>query len=405
MEHVDLPLLGLLLFVASLVAIVTRSLRLPYSVGLVTAGILLALLPVGLDVQLTPELVFTLLLPPLVFEAAIQIPWRPFRRELPLLLLLVTLGVALAAASVAVGMHYLLGWTWLGAAFFGVLMAATDPVSVIALFRSVPVDERLHLVVESESLLNDGAAAVAFAILVGFAGGATPGLLPIGGQLLLIILGGLAVGAGVAGPLLLIAWRTEDHLVEITLTTLAAFGSFLLAEHFHVSGVLAALTAGMMVGGFGWMGPISDPGRTAVLSFWEYLAFLANSFVFILIGSHEASISPAPAIMAASVAILLSLVGRAAAVYPVGLLFKRSRLSLLGRLSARPLVGRAQGGAGAGPGAGNSGRCAGTRRHHHSLARGGRILDLRAGADHGAVRPAPGADPGARTRGMSVSLG
>ena len=328
MERLDLPLLGLLLFVASLVAIVTRQLKLPYSVGLVTAGILLALLPVGLDVELTPELVFTLLLPPLVFEAAIQIPWRPFRRELPLLLLLVTIGVALAAASVAAGMHYLLGWSWLGAAFFGVLMAATDPVSVIALFRSVPVDERLHLVVESESLLNDGAAAVAFAILVGVAGGAAPGLLPIGGQLLYIILGGLAAGAVVAGPLLLIAWRTEDHLVEITLTTLAAFGSFLLAEHFHVSGVLAALTAGLMVGGFGWMGPISDPGRSAVLSFWEYIAFLANSFVFILIGSHEAEIALAPVLMTAAVAILLSLVGRAAAVYPVGLLFRGSHLSL-----------------------------------------------------------------------------
>lgn len=98
MHEFDFWTLGLLLFVASLVAMITRRLKLPYSVGLVTAGIALALLPFGLEMPLTPELVFTVFLPPLIFEAAIQIPWRPFRRELPLLLLLVTVGVLLAAA-------------------------------------------------------------------------------------------------------------------------------------------------------------------------------------------------------------------------------------------------------------------------------------------------------------------
>jgi monovalent cation:H+ antiporter, CPA1 family len=328
LEQIDFTLLGLLLFVASLVAMITRRLKLPYSVGLVAAGILLAFLPIGLDVALTPELVFTVLLPPLIFEAAIQIEWRPFRRELPLLLLLVTVGVGLAAAAVAAGMHYLVGWSWLGAAFFGVLMAATDPVSVIALFREVPVDSRLHLLVESESLLNDGVAAVAFAILVGIAGGAAPGLVPIGGELLRIALGGIACGLIVAGPLLLIAGRTSDPLVEITLTTLAAFGSFLLAEHFHMSGVLAALSAGLMVGNVGWMGSISDPGRPAVLSFWDYAAFLANSVIFILIGSREASMTFWPVLGAAGVAVILSLLGRAAAVYPVGWLLRRSRLAM-----------------------------------------------------------------------------
>src|SRR4051794_12076312 len=265
---------------------ITRRLKLPYSAGLVAAGILLALLNVGTGFALTPRLVFTFLLPPLIFEAAIQIPWRPFRRELPLLLVLVTIGVALAAAIIAAGMHWLIGWSWLGAAFFGVLMAATDPVSVIALFRTMRVEERLHLLVEAESLLNDGVAAVAFAMLLLIAGGGAPDAAAIGGRLLLSAFGGLACGAGVAGLLLLIAGRTEDRLVEITFTTIAAFGSFLLAEHFHLSGVLAALAAGMVIGNVGWMGSISNEGRGAVLSFWEYAAFLANSIVFILIGAQ-----------------------------------------------------------------------------------------------------------------------
>ena len=171
MQPVDFPLLGLLLFVASLVAMITRRLKLPYSAGLVAAGLALAVLPLGLQVALTPELIFTIFLPPLIFEAAIQIPWAPFRRELPLLLLLVTLGVLLAAGVVAAGMHWLIGWSWLGAAFFGILVAATDPVSVIAMFREVPVPGRLHLLVEAESLLNDGVAAVGYAVHVDIAGG------------------------------------------------------------------------------------------------------------------------------------------------------------------------------------------------------------------------------------------
>ncbi|MDB5691606.1 MAG: sodium/hydrogen exchanger, partial [Alphaproteobacteria bacterium] len=220
MHPVDFPLLGLLLFVASLVAIVTRRLKLPYSAGLVAAGLALALLPFGLQVALTPELVFTIFLPPLIFEAAIQIPWAPLRRELPLLLLLVTIGVLLAAGVVATGMHFLVGWSWLGAAFFGILVAATDPVSVIAMFRDVPVPPRLHLLVEAESLLNDGVAAVGFAILVAIAGGAAATLPAIGAKLFVTAFGGMAAGALVALPLLLIAGRTEDRLVEITLTTL-----------------------------------------------------------------------------------------------------------------------------------------------------------------------------------------
>lgn len=328
MAGFDFALAGLLLFVASLVAMITQRLRLPYSVGLVAAGILLALLDLGEGLALTPELVFTFLLPPLIFEAAIQIPWAPFRRELPLLVALVTIGVALAAAVIAAGMHWLIGWSWLAAAFFGVLMAATDPVSVIALFRSVRVDPRLELLVEAESLLNDGVAAVVFAMLLLVAAGGAPTPLAIGGGLLLSGFGGLACGAAVAGALLLIAGRTEDRLVEISLTALAAFGSFLLADRFHLSGVLAALAAGLVVGNASRLGAITAANRPAVLGFWEFAAFLANSIVFILIGAQVARIALAPVLSAAAAAIVLAMLGRAVTVYPVSALFRRSRLAL-----------------------------------------------------------------------------
>lgn len=148
------------------------------------------------------------------------------------------------------------------------------------------------------------------------------------GSLLWTVAGGVLSGAVVAGALLFVAGRTEDHLVEITLTTIAAYGSFLMAEHFHVSGVLASLTAGLLVGNVGWMRAISESGRSHVLAFWEYVAFLANSVVFILIGSHEAHQPIGLVTGAAAAAVVLVLAGRALAVYPLCALFARTRVKI-----------------------------------------------------------------------------
>lgn len=320
--------LGLILLTASLVAMVSRRFKLPYSVGLVIAGIVLALLPNATELLLTRDLIFNIFLPPLVFEAALQLEWKAFRRDLPLTVGLAFGGVAIAAALVAAGMHFAIGWSWIGAALFGVLIAATDPVSVIAAFREIKVARRLSMVVESESLLNDGAAAVGFTLLATIAAGGAMTPVTIFGSLLWTVAGGVLSGAVVAGALLVVAWRTEDHLVEITLTTIAAYGSFLMAEHFHMSGVLASLTAGLLVGNVGWMRAISESGRSHVLAFWEYAAFLANSVVFILIGSHEAHQPIGLVTGAAAAAMVLVLAGRALAVYPICALFARTRVRI-----------------------------------------------------------------------------
>ena len=318
-------IIGMLL-VASVVAMVTHRIGMPYSVGLVLAGIGLAILPIGFVAPLTPDLIFFIFLPPLVFEAAIQIPWQPFRRELPLLLALVTVGVALAAVVVAVGMHWVVGWSWIGAGLFGVLIAATDPVSVIAMMKQVAVPKRLHLLVESESLLNDGVAAVAFAVLVAISAGAGASVPEIGVELVTVIVGGVVMGAAVALPLVWIAGRTRDRLVEVTLTTTIAFGSFWAAEHIHVSGVLATLTAGLIVGNYGFLGSFATENRSAMVGFWDFAAFLVNSFVFLLIGGSEAGMDVGAVLGIAAFAFILSLLGRALAVYPLSALFRRTGL-------------------------------------------------------------------------------
>ncbi len=328
MEGFTIPGLGLILLTASLVAMISRRARLPYSVGLVVAGGALAFVPLAPQPPLSRELIFGIFLPPLLFEGALQMQWSAFRRELPLTLVLAFVGVPLAAAAVAAGMHSALGWSWIGAAMFGMLIAATDPVSVIAAFRELRVPPRLAMVVESESLLNDGAAAVGFGLLVAIASGATAGGGGIALSALWVTIGGVACGAAVAGAMLLLAGRTSDHLVEITLSTIAAYGSFMLAEYLGASGVLAALAAGLVVGNVGWMGSISDDGREPMLSFWAYAAFLANSVIFILIGMHTAQQPFGLFAFPAALAIGLVLIGRVVAVYPLSALFSRSQLKL-----------------------------------------------------------------------------
>ena len=320
--------LGLLLFVSALVAILTRRLRMPYTVGLVLAGMGLYFFHVRLQLHLSKDLIFSFLLPPLVFEAALYIKWQDFRRDLPVVALLATVGVVLAAAVTAGGMHYALDWGWGSATVFGVLIAATDPVSVIATFKEAGVIGRLRLLIESESLLNDGTAAVGFAVVLNVLTGENHDVASIAGVLLVTIAGGIIIGALVGFGSMLLAGRTDDYLVEITLTTLAAYGSFSVAEHYHSSGVLAALTAGLVVGNYRPSGSISDAGRRALETFWEYAAFLANSLVFILIGAQEAEQHFNGLWLAVLVAIVLVTLGRAVAIYPLCAVFARGPLKV-----------------------------------------------------------------------------
>jgi CPA1 family monovalent cation:H+ antiporter len=317
---------ALLLLIAAVVAMLTRRLRVPYSVGLVAAGMVLALLPFSPNVPLTKDLLFTALLPPLIFEAAFGIRWEDLRRDLPVILVLATLGVLLSAGITAFGMHHFAGWEWPSALAFGVLIAATDPVSVTATFRQAKARGRLPLLLEAESLFNDGTAAVAFATVVSLVLGNHLTPIEIGGTLLVTAGGGLLCGAAVGAVVLSLVGRTEDHLVEITFTTVAAYGSFLLAEHFHLSGVLATLTAGVMFGNFRAVGRISDRGKEAVQAFWDYAAFAANSLVFLLIGMHEARQNFRAVWIPAAIAILVVTGSRAAAIYPCCLLFRWSPL-------------------------------------------------------------------------------
>lgn len=321
--------LSLLVVLAALVAMLARRFNFPYTIGLVAAGMGLAAMPWGLEVEMTRELIFSALLPPLIFEAALFLPWKELKKELAPVLAMATAGFLLAAGATALGMAYFASWPWIAAAVFGVLIAATDPVSVIATFKEAGVKGRLRILVEGESLSNDGMAAVCFALLMGVFQGLSPAAGGVAGAVAQTVLttvgGGIAIGGAIAALSLFLAGKTDDHLVELTFTSAAAYGSFLLAEHWHCSGVLATLTAGLVIGSQGHHGALTQKGAEAIESFWEFAAFVANSLIFMLIGVQEMRQDFNAAIGVSLIAIVVVTLGRALTVYPVLALFSRSK--------------------------------------------------------------------------------
>ncbi len=320
----------IILLIGAVVAIIARRFKVPYTVGLVVAGIVLAILPLGLHIELSKELLFKVLLPPLIFEAALYIHWRELKRDLLPVVTFATVGVLLSAGITAAFMHFIVGWEWTMAALFGVLIAATDPVSVIATFKEAKVEGRLRLLVEAESLFNDSTAAVAFAIALTFATGQTMTLGNAALAMILSVAGGVASGLIVGYVCLWIAGRTTDHLVELALTTVAAFGSFWIAEQFsysgvHFSGVLASMTAGLLVGNTTELGFVTEKGDESIEDFWEFIAFVVNSIIFIILGINEAAQDFANAALAIGVAIVAVIIARAVAIYPISALYSKSR--------------------------------------------------------------------------------
>jgi len=277
------------LIIAMLVAIVARLLRLPYTVGLVLVGIFISVTGFAAGTVLTHDFIFYIVLPPLLFEAALSIYWTALRRDLVPILVLSIFGVVISAAVVAAGMVNLLLWPAIPAVYFAILIAATDPVAVLAMFKDTGLKGRLRLLVESESLFNDGVAAVLSGLLLVWVQMPTDESVTYGSgflSLLTVTMGGTVMGLLCGGAIIAIAGRVSDHLIETTLTVIAAYGSFLLAEKCHVSGVLATVSAGLVMGNLGILREdapanlLSQEARAFVIAFWEFAAFLANSLIF-----------------------------------------------------------------------------------------------------------------------------
>jgi CPA1 family monovalent cation:H+ antiporter len=272
----------ILLLIASGVAVAARRFRVPYTVGLVIIGLFITLLNPQ-QMEFTPQIIMLLLVPPLVFEAAFHIRFDDLRHDFWLIMLLAVPGVVLTTLLVGWLVSWGTGLALQAALVFGALIAATDPVAVVALFRTLGAPRRLQVLLESESLLNDGTAIVIFGLMLASALHGGFDLRQSISQFITVAGGGVVVGLIFGLSISQFIKRIDDPLVETALTTALAFGSYVLAENFHVSGVLAVVTAGVISGNTS-RETMSASTRIVVHNFWEYAAFVANSFIFLLIG-------------------------------------------------------------------------------------------------------------------------
>ncbi len=313
--------LVLLLIIASAVAVVARRVGVPYTIGLVLVGLAVGLAAHVETLRLSSDLVFYVFLPILLFEAAFYLEARHLRDQWRRILALAVPGVLVAFALTALGVHLLGGVAWSLALLFGALIAATDPVSVVSLFHRLGVSERLTTLVDAESLFNDGAAAVLFAIVLAVvvdghaftAGWAA-------GKFVWMAAGGLVVGLVVGYGASFVHRHLDDHLIEITLSTIVAYGSFLLGQTLGMSGVVACVSAAIVLGNLGrrrTMGPVT---RVTMSTVWEYAAFVANSLIFLLIGLSMHLSLIAEHVGLVLIAFLVVVVARAVTIYGYGLI-------------------------------------------------------------------------------------
>lgn len=329
-----------LLLVVSLVALVVRRLRVPYTVALVIAGLLITF-GEKMEINLTPELILSLFVPPLVFEAALHLEYKRLRENMWTILALAVPGVLMTTVIVALVVSGGLGLTLKTGLVFGALIAATDPVAVVALFRQLGAPKSLTMLVEGESLFNDGTAIVVFQLMLiaampvaaitnatsevsAAAPAASLDLVAATVSFIRVSVGGMLVGSALGWLVSLIISRVDDYLIETTLTTLLAFGAFLVAERVHVSGVLAVVVAGIVCGNTGLKG-MSPTTRIVLFNFWEYLAFVANSLVFLLIGLDVNIRQIGEAIFPIIVAVGAVIISRALVIYLLTWLTNRLR--------------------------------------------------------------------------------
>ena len=270
-----------MLLVAVLVGIAARQLRVPYTIGLVLIGLVLTL-GVQINLQIPPNLILALLVPPLVFEAAFHINLDDLRHNLGFILTLAVPGVILTTLIVAGVVTWGTGLSLPVTLIFGALVSATDPVSVIALFRTMGVPKRLQVLLEGESLFNDGTAIVIFNLILVLVIQGFEKFNPLTSlvDFLVVSGGGLAVGLILGTLISQLISRIDDYLIETTLTTLLAFGAYLIAEVLGVSGVLAVVAAGLVNGNIGPRG-MSPTTRIVVFNFWEYHGVPCKLFHFL----------------------------------------------------------------------------------------------------------------------------
>ena len=330
-----LNLLAVFMIAATVGVGVAKVGRVPYTIALLLAGLAASVLGIELGIELSPEVILLVLLPPLLFEGAATTDLERFRRNLAPILALAVPGLLFSIVVLGYVGQVAFGFPLLIALLFAAMILPTDPVSVLALFEELGAPERLATLVEGESLINDGVGVVVFTALLGLvyesgADGTTTfsaGLVgEVGLGIVVASLGGAAVGLVGGYVVYRVMVNLNEHMTEIVLTAILAYGSFLAAEHYlGVSGVIATVVSGLFIGNRGAEYAMSPQTKLSIFNAWDTAAFVVNTFIFVAIGAT----TPVEQLVAhgrlIAIAIVLVVGVRALAVYPIVGLVNRLR--------------------------------------------------------------------------------
>jgi len=281
-HDLEIVIASLLVSVAVLNAVASR-LQVPYPIVLVLGGLLLGFVPGMPDIELEPDLVLLVFLPPLLFVAAYRSDVRALRYQARALAL-TSIGLVLVTiGAVAVAGHEVMGLEWPIAFALGAIVSPTDPVAATAIMQRLGAPRRIVTAVEGESLVNDTAALIGYRVAVAVALGEGFSMLDASLEFLLAAFGGVALGLAVGWVFNQIRLRLEDSASVITLSLATGYAAFLPAEELHLSGVLAAVSAGLYLG---WHAPriVQPTTRLQATAVWDTLIFLLNASLFVLIG-------------------------------------------------------------------------------------------------------------------------
>lgn len=328
---VQLLIVVAVLIAMPLIAFVSRRLRVQYTVAMVVVGLVVSALTGRSNLEVPPAIAVTILLPGLVFEAAYRLDAAELRRTFGGVALLAVPGVIVVAAVVGVVLHNAAGLPLVEAFLVGAIVSATDPVAVVATMRQLKAPPRLVTLIDAESLFNDGTAVLVYAIGLGALGeGHT--LADDAVTFVVGIVASVAIGAASGWLIARVAAATTDHLIELTLTLLAAYGTYVVADLVHQSGIIAVVVAGIVLGTYGRRVGFSARAREAIDTVWEFLAFVLTAVAFLLIGLAIPLGTLRDAALPIAWGVVAVLVGRAFVVY--GLLGGSARIAT--RLGAAP---------------------------------------------------------------------
>jgi CPA1 family monovalent cation:H+ antiporter len=322
--------LAWMLLGASIVGMLAWRVRLPYAVALLLGALVLEESHVIAVPRLDPGILLFVLLPPLLFDAAFRLDDKELRTVARPVLFLALPGTVATAAIVGIVVIGLLRLPWDVALLFGTIVAATDPVAVVAVFRSLGAPARLSVIAEAESLFNDGIAITLYTVLLGLVTAGDVNVLGGVGMFARQVVGGVAIGGVLGVVCSRVSGMVDDHLIEMTLSTSLAYGSYLIAQSLDASGPLACVAAGLIHGSYGRQVGMSERSTRLLDDLWEYFGFVANAIVFLLVGFSTSLASLAAVGWAVGAGIVAVLLSRVLVVFGIPPLLPRRLVTTTG---------------------------------------------------------------------------